>query len=428
MFAAAAAAVVNTTTALEDILVHEELKGAIAAACVMDANGEVLYERSSTLFFNDTATTEIYTCAFVLSRMAPEETIKTRIWKTDDGLIVDAPGDPTLPLEALQEAREKLNVPEGSTIYVRQAFAPGRPPSWEWDDLKYRYAAPIQALSFDRAAFEVWGENGEMEEIPEELGIEIIEEKASRFSADFDLWNEKLILKGKVPRRRTMLARFAQLHPARSAAAALGGKLSNFEGDLPETTPNLVLESETVSKMVKDCLEPSDNVMAEHLLLAAAGTDEPLPRDCYPAAALKMKTFLEEAVGVPSDTTRPIDGSGLSRQNISTAHSFCSVLRWADGQTFKSTMREGLAAPGEGTLKTRLAGIPFVGKTGTINAVCTLSGILAPQDRPPLYVSVIFNGSMVRSSRLRKAQDDFVRTCMEIWYDDEHGNTASAIN
>jgi D-alanyl-D-alanine carboxypeptidase/D-alanyl-D-alanine-endopeptidase (penicillin-binding protein 4) len=420
MIAAVVFATITSLPELEDVLVQESLKGVIPGVCVLDAQGELIYERGGFSRVIPASNQKIMTAAYALHELGADSVITTRFWKTDDGVIVDAPGDPTITLEELLAVREELEIQDRAKVYARQAFQPGTPPSWEWDDLKYRYAAPIHGLSFDQAAFQIWAENRELDDIPDALGLTLHRPtKFGRMINDFEMSTRTLTIQGRLPRSRTMVARFAQVSPAESAAAALGGDLFPYEEALPEREPDAVLVSEPISVIVKECLEDSNNVLAEHLMLLAASADEPLPVDSYPAAAERMYQFLSETVGADAIAFRPVDGSGLSRQNLVTAEGICRVLRWCDAQPFAATMRDGLAAPGEGTMKSRLKSVPFVGKTGTINAVSALSGILDPDNGAPIYVSVIFNSSLTRSSVMRQVQDEFVRKCQAVLYDND---------
>jgi D-alanyl-D-alanine carboxypeptidase/D-alanyl-D-alanine-endopeptidase (penicillin-binding protein 4) len=153
--------------------------------------------------------------------------------------------------------------------------------------------------------------------------------------------------------------------------------------------------------MVRACLAPSDNNVAEHLLLMAGSK----PNDDYPAARRALTEFLEGTVGTPPFDIIPYDGSGLSRHNLVTARALARLLAWCDAQPTSDLWRASLALPGQpGTLRNRLAGVNFAGKTGSLNHVSSLSGYVG--DRTVVIMMNHFRGS---AEAAREIQDAIVR-------------------
>lgn len=400
---------------LDAVLNVPDLQGAVVGALVMDKDGKVLYERNAGLRLIPASNQKMLSCAYAIAELGPDAVITTRFWKTEDGLIVDAPGDPSITLAKLRAAREALGAPANGRVLARQAFRVGPPPSWEWDDLPFTYAAPIAALTFDEAAWALFAEKGEIVPPPSELGIQIKRRRMTgELEAVFDPWAKTVEVSGPLPSARTQIARFALPDPDRVAARILGGTLHSFDGSLPERAPDHIIVSAPISQLIKDCLEPSDNLYAEHLMLHTAGKQGLLPGDNeYVTAAQRMRAFLAERLGVGVNGLRPVDGSGLSRQNLVTPLTLVKLLSWTDSQPWARLYQEALAAPGEGTLRTRLQSVKFAGKTGTINAVSSLSGILNPGESNRLYISIVMNSATAPSSRLRAIQDRFVEACRD---------------
>ncbi len=77
------------------------------------------------------------------------------------------------------------------------------------------------------------------------------------------------------------------------------------------------------------------------------------------------------AHGVPTVNE---DSSGLSYANRATALGIVKLLRVTDTSPWGAALRATLPTPGEGTLEHRLAGIPVVAKTGTLEDISALSG------------------------------------------------------
>ena len=91
-------------------------------------------------------------------------------------------------------------------------------------------------------------------------------------------------------------------------------------------------------------------------------------------AAGAMGEFYEKTVGLEPGLIRPMDGSGLSRHNLVTTKGLARILRHIYRTELKDIFLEALPAPGEGTLRNRLAGIPVFAKTGTLSSASALSG------------------------------------------------------
>ncbi|MFN2490162.1 MAG: D-alanyl-D-alanine carboxypeptidase/D-alanyl-D-alanine-endopeptidase [Actinomycetota bacterium] len=73
------------------------------------------------------------------------------------------------------------------------------------------------------------------------------------------------------------------------------------------------------------------------------------------------------------------DSSGLSYKNRVSTQALVKLLGRVEGKTWGRALRTGLAAPGEGTLRYRLAGLSVRAKTGSLfNGASALSGWVRP--------------------------------------------------
>src|SRR5207247_1943074 len=151
---------------------------------------------------------------------------------------------------------------------------------------------------------------------------------------------------GDMPKENRNLENFAIPEPDRAAASILGGPL--FEAtELPDTRPDLEIEGDSVGKMVEDCLPPSDNYLAEGLMLLAAQKEGRLGDSPYETGPARMRRFLTKTVGLAENDVRPIDGSGMSRHDLVTPHGIVKLLNWDKKQPFGPLIQEALAHPGK---------------------------------------------------------------------------------
>lgn len=401
-------------TALDEILATKDLKNAIVGAIILDANGNEIYSLNADLKLIPASNQKILSCAYAIGIMGPEAVLETKIWRRPDGILVHASGDPSQTTASLKDVAQKLALPNGSFVYAKQDFRVGFPNSWEWDDLPFTYAAPVTALSVDKGAWSLRAKGGKVIDPSLYTGVKVQRGRVTgRVGAKYDPWTAKVVLNGALPTPETVIARFTLPSPDVTAAHFLGGRLKEWTEALPTTPPDYVLASPPVKTLIKNCLEPSDNLYAEHLLLSTAMKEGDLGEDPYATANQRMSQFFQTKVGLMPEDLRPSDGSGLSRQNLVTPRAIARILQWTDAQPWNREYLTALAEPGEGTLRSRLQTVKFAGKTGTINAVSTLSGILNPGAPNRRYVSLMMNSATVPSARLRAIQDQFMKAAQD---------------
>lgn len=385
------------------VLDGPELSGAVVGVVMKEIGGDVVYERNPSLRVVPASNQKLLSTSFAMHVLGPDRTLKTRIWKEKGRLVVDAEGDPTMTHARLTEARQGLGLKGKVPVAVRQAYRPFTPPSWEWDDLANKYAAPVTAFTVDRSSFELWADRGTLAYLPESYGA-----KAKWFGApgapkvEFDFFTQTAIVRGQWPKERVRLGTLAIREPDRAAALVLGGGLMTPVDRVPDRAPDLVLESPPLREIVAECLVKSDNQFAEHLLLLAAQSAT------YGEAAKRLKAFLTETVGLVSNDVSPQDGSGMSRHNLVTARGLVALLEWTDRQPWASVYRNALAAPGKGTLTNRLKGSGFVGKTGTLDMVSALSGFVSGPDGKRYAVSIVMNHYPCTAAKARELQDRLI--------------------
>ena len=379
------------------------LDGAIVTAYATTLDGTPVFARNERIRIMPASNQKLLTAAFALHALGPEARQATRIWKEERRTVVQAEGDPLLTRDELL----KLDLDRRKPVLFAQTYAPGIPDGWQRDYLKDRYGASVYALSVDDAGFELWAKGGRPVLLPEPYGVRIERRKGEKLDWSYDPFARRLIVTGPIPKEDGRLDTLATPR-ADYAAASLLGRDPKPTDTVPSRAPDLLLPGHTVAEQVAACLPPSDNNIAEHLLLNAAHAQGDDP---YPAATRAMRIFMERNVGTPFEDVLPRDGSGLGRQNVVTVRAMVGLLRWADRQPWRETWRVSLAkAGGPGTLKNRLKDLSFAGKTGSLNRVLALSGYLTRRDGTELAVSVIVNHYATTDSAVRAAMDDWVRS------------------
>jgi D-alanyl-D-alanine carboxypeptidase/D-alanyl-D-alanine-endopeptidase (penicillin-binding protein 4) len=147
------------------------------------------------------------------------------------------------------------------------------------------------------------------------------------------------------------------------------------------------LPSPFIGQLLMTVLKNSHNLYAEMLLKRAGG-------GTYENAFARERAFLTSTPNIDGESFRFADGSGLSPDDLVTPESTVRILRWMNDPLRRGFWWPTLAQPNhEGTLRRRLVQFEdrLRGKTGTINGVAALSGIIAMPDGRDRYFAVVVN-------------------------------------
>ena len=224
-------------------------------------------------------------------------------------------------------------------------------------------------------------------------------------SLDYDVISGNLDVTGKLPTAETKVDTLSDPNPSLTAISCLTGTKNPIVEELeslPESGPSETILSAPMSTMSKDCLQPSDNCYAEHLLFLGSKAKN------YPAARKSITEWLKQTVGLDSTYFRCEDGCGLSRKNQTTVRNISKLLQWTTLQPTSQLWQDSLAKAGVGTLAKRLESVDFIGKTGTIDMVSSLSGFVKCKDGETRIVSVVLNHYGCTETEARNILDRFI--------------------
>ena len=411
MLAALTLALLNPR--LDALLDSPELRGAVVSAMVSDMDGAVLYERNAATRVMPASNQKLIACAYALHRLGPDFVPKTRIWKEKGRITVESGGDPSLTYKQLAEARQKLRLDGKLPVYVKQAYRVGIPASWEQDDLPNRYAAPVSAFCFDQAAFELWAERGKAFLLPRNFGVKIVFDPRLKKGASAHDPLRKVVRVGpSLPAKRTRLDTLALPSADETAASVLGTGFFSTSS-VPSRQPDLIIQGQKLSEIMKTCLVKSDNIVAENLFLMAAYSEGAFTKDVYEEARERATKFLTGTVGIDPVDLRVYDGSGLSRHSLVNARAISKLLSWAAKQPTADIWKASLVSPLNGTLRGRLKDVAFQGKTGTLDMVVSLSGYVKGKDGKERIMSAILNHFTSPPAKARDIVDSFAKIVEE---------------
>jgi len=382
-------------------------QGGVVGIYVGKVNGIELYSHMPDTRLMPASNQKIISSAFAFSLLGTNHRLQTRFWREPNGIYVDAPGDQMITPEQLRTVAKTLSADGGDRVYVKQAYDFGFGPGWEIDDLPFRYAPRIQAFSVNRSQFDVTS-TGNHVVVPDWARVKISYGNPNgKLAVDYDREHQRLHVTG-TPVKDELVTRFALPEPAASAASFLGRKMI-LTKSVPTRTPDAIIEGPTLAEWGKACLEPSDNLLAENLLIQATIAKNPGKEFSYSLAQQFASEFYEKVVKIPEFGLKLDDGSGLSRHNLVTPRTLAHILRYVYSQPFRDDYIQALPAAGEGTLGSRLAGLRITAKTGTLDSVSCLSGYLWIGQADPVVVSIMMNHYSMSATQARQLQDQIVQ-------------------
>ena len=181
---------------------------------------------------------------------------------------------------------------------------------------------------------------------------------------------------------------------------SLGGQLDGQvrPGITPDGTPErFALDSPPLTEIVRDVNKFSNNVMAQHLLLALAPTSPAT----FDGARQRVADWWVQRVG--SDLPVPVvdNGAGLSRDARITADALARLLQVAYTSPMMAELMSSLPASGlDGTLRRSPMGAGLAHlKTGSLRDVQALAGYVHRPDGQRLVLVAIVNHPNARAAR-----------------------------
>lgn len=404
--ALAIAAQPSLSAQIDEIIKPELDAGSLIGVVIMRPDGTELYTHMAGTRMVPASNQKILTAIHAFDKLGSDYKFTTKFWRDSDNVWIDAPGDLTITADQLKNIKIQLGVSGSGTVYVRQAYRHSAGPSWEIDDAPFRYAPAITALCVDRAQFIV-GNSGGVPTVPDWTGIQVRHIAGLLPSTtDFNRTKSLVTIRGKIDPKAANLGVFALPDPDRSAARIFGRGYQTTT-QTPNRPPDAIIVSPSIREIAKLCLEPSDNLLAESLLLGATSSSS------YTAAQRAMTEHFYTLPGIIRGSLRPDDGSGLSRHNLVSPMTVAQLLRHAYSQPYRDDFIRALPASGEGTMRSRLAGMRVTAKTGTLDAVSCLSGYAWSNTGEPVIFAVMMNHHVFPSAQARKMQDTIVETVLK---------------
>lgn len=422
---------------LDGILDRLSGSGAVLHARVIELpGGRELYARRADEPCIPASNHKLLTSASGLDLFGPDHVFETRLlMKGDDLWIVGcgdpAPGDyrlaaarglkPTAMLEEWAKALESKGVRriKGDLVYDDTAFDDMQVnPTWPKEWLLHWYAAPCAGLNFNDNSIDVTvlpaatSQPATYEVMPPVAGIQIANQcmtgaKGSPFIRKRHGGN--LFRLGGGCEKRTELQSVPIENPGEFFADALrtqltargiqvDGKLRRGKWTFSESEATPIATWRTpITDVLSRINKNSQNLFAECLCKMTGKRFEQLQgRDVpgsWESGGKALRAFLHQ-VHIDDTALNPVDGSGLSPQNRTSAHMLTSLLIAMYGRPDRDVYWNSLTVAGvDGSLRDRMKAIKgrVRGKTGHIGGVSSCSGYIQTGSGKWLTFSFVYN-------------------------------------
>ena len=426
---------------------------------------DTLFSKSPDSALSPASNVKLLTTAAALRILGPDFRFQTYLLSDSDiandvlqgDLVLYGTGDPGISdllfqereyvLELLADQLEDSGIKTVRGDLVADAShlpGPLRPYSWDPTDLNDHFAAPVSALSFNEnvVSFRVAssgraGSRPEVHTIPENAGLDvrnlaitsprgtrphlaILREYPSnpiRIEGGIalgarDAWRQMTV--SSPPHFTASVFRNVLLERGIRILGDIRVVRSPQESVLTTITSPTHHERSRVRILAKHTSAPlseyisvinkrSNNLFAELVFRTMGRTQEGLGS---PEAGARAVSAALTEIGVPMEGVVQLDGSGLAAGNRTSAGTFVSLLqRMAETETWDhywaSLPQAGTRRELRRMYQTAAAG-NLRAKTGTIEGVSALSGIVRSRDEERLAFSILLNGtpSTTRAKRV----------------------------
>ncbi|RZK81722.1 MAG: peptidase S13 [Pedobacter sp.] len=372
------------------------------------SKAQMIFERNSDKYFTPASNTKLFTF-FAGLKVVPDSIPGLRYIERQDSLIFWGTGDPSF-LQSELKSRKVLDFLAASNKKI--FFAPGRytggfyGAGWQWDDYNDYYQAEINEFPVLDNLVDV-KKNGSTLKITPRLFTPVFKIDSTSATKNFRVTRDFLKNEFKYPLQPVPDA-YNQKIPFKvdveTTVSILADTLGKPIGQIKMTMPSnaKTIYSSKSDDVLKEMMLPSDNFIAEQLLLVYA---DKLGLELNADKAIEY--VQKEYLGVLPDKFIWADGSGLSRYNLVTPRAIIKLLDMIYKEVNNTGRLYGMLPAGgmSGTLKNAYPKTdkPFVfGKTGSLANVHNQSGYVVTKSGKTFLFSFMNNNYTQPTAEIRK--------------------------
>jgi D-alanyl-D-alanine carboxypeptidase/D-alanyl-D-alanine-endopeptidase (penicillin-binding protein 4) len=415
--------------------------GHIGISIYEPSTGKYWYNYNADKYFIPASNTKLFTL-YAGMKYLGDSLVGMKYAENDSAIFLTPTGDPTFlhpdfqqqpVLSFLQKQKKKFYISINN--WKENALGKG----WAWDDYNEPYMAERSALPVagNVSIFEnhktsvgrkltipvlpkyfVSKEIGigfvMLNEMPNANNVYALTDTNAFFSIKrnynsnkFELYGaDKLFINQKIPFKTDSIKTALEiLRTDYSIEIFQKESTSNFQ--LPTSN---IIKTQPSDSLFKPMMYNSDNFFAEQTLLMVSNEKLDFMSDEAIIDTL-LKTDLKDIPQKP----HWVDGSGLSRYNLFTPHSFIYILSKMKNEFGYNRLKTILPTGGEGTLKNYfMADSSFIyAKTGSMSNNVSISGFLETKKGKLLIFSMLNNNFMGSATLVRRKVEAFLACIRE---------------
>ncbi|MCL4788170.1 MAG: D-alanyl-D-alanine carboxypeptidase/D-alanyl-D-alanine-endopeptidase [Verrucomicrobia bacterium] len=445
--------------------------GLLGVKVVSLDTGRTLFEHEAGKLFSPASNSKLYTVALALDQLGGEYRIKTSLYaaaKPDaqgtiqGDFIIYGRGDPTLNarrhggdiFKALQPLVATLTNAgvrriQGDLI-GDESFIRGNPygSGWDCDDLQYYYGAEISALTINDNTLQLSVKPGETAGVSCKLALvpatsylilsnrtETVQAGGRReISLYRPLGQNVLYVSGQLPLDDLGYTREVTVHHPAGLFCALFREALARNGITLDGRPRTMnwldrqvlpfepdkfvefgsVESPPMRELAREIQKPSQNLYTDlilaHIGSLALATNKSSTVTSEDSGIRQLYAFLNKA-GIPRGDLQFEEGSGLSRNNLTTPNATLALLQFMHGHAESEAFLNALPVAGvDGTLRARMRDTAAAGnvraKTGTLRWANALSGHVTTAAGERLIFSIMLNRYVAGSNPPARGEID----------------------
>ncbi len=434
---------------INNVITNSHLTTNMGIKVVSLKSGKTLYSLNSNHLFTPASNNKLYTASAALHYLSPQFKFETSVWVDSTykdsthvpRLLLVGGGDPDLYLSDLDSIAKRIseNIRSIDTLIVDNTlfddvqFGSG----WMWDQGSHWYSAQIDALTFNDNCVDI-------SVVPGEIGAKPIV-ALNPVTKYVQIINKAITVEDTIDFKELKIERRWREN---SNVINISGELMNdaneemyyrnvenpalFTGTVfveilyqlnikvktgviagrksSAMIPIYTYYSKPFKNSLINFLEISDNLSGE-LYVKMIGHVISGQQGNWDNGMLAIKTFLNDEVAIDTTKMRMVDGSGLSRYNLTSPDQLTKLLKYIYSDfLYNSEFIVAVPSIGEeGTLKDRMQLIEdknsIRAKTGTLSGVSCLSGYAFTKSGEPLAFSIMMNGYIGDSEPFKQLQD-----------------------
>lgn len=415
---------------------------------------KIIYSKDAEALLNPASNMKVLTTLAALSFWGPKHRFKTQLLAPEPEsqgvlplLVLKGFGDPTFSSSRLEEMIRELKrqgIRRVARLIVDDSYFSGStfPGRFQGGQKNAYFNATVGALSLDHNILDVLVEPGakpgadaQIHLSPELPSVSIqgkvtTEGKRTKVivKSPDDVHDPSIVVKGNIaPRSAPMRYQIAYDFPSQLAGLkclqslqtqGIGAPAAFTVGKAPQNAKVLLEDqSPPLLEIIQEINKRSDNFMAEQLTIALGASRLGEPGDT--AKGIEAVTKVLKGLGLDLKGVYMENGSGLSKDTRIRTRTLVDTLHWAyQNPKLREPFLSSLAVLGvDGTLRRRMkhsemAGY-FLGKTGTLNGVTSLSGYVFRKSSPhsrPYLLAFIANGSGKQFWKMKELQNKILET------------------